>query len=410
MMARLRESRWVYILLSILLAIIFWFYVRASVDPPSTTTIHNVRVETTGTSVLTSQGLTISEVTPQVVELRVEAPTSVLTSLIRHRAGLYVVADVSRCIERENTVNYKPSWPESFDESKLTLLEKEPSTITVTVEKLYTRKFDVEFQLDGKVTEGYQMGTPAIEPAQVVINGPVEQVNQVAKVAAILKDSELDERFAGELPLTLLDSEGKPLTDLEVTLSAEKAYVVVPVVVTKEVPLTVNILPGGGATVDDAEVDIKPSSITVSGSQADLDALTEISLGGVELSKVLERKVIQLPINLDPSLNNESGNATAEVTITVEGLSTRTFSVENITTTEPQEGYTAQVVTQSLQVTVRGREEDLETIDASQLRVVADLSQATTLGGSRVPARVYLDSSSKVGVIGEYTVAVDISR
>jgi len=73
MMARLRESRWVYILLSILLAIIFWFYVRASVDPPSTTTIHNVRVETTGTSVLTSQGLTISEVTPQVVELRVEA-------------------------------------------------------------------------------------------------------------------------------------------------------------------------------------------------------------------------------------------------------------------------------------------------------------------------------------------------
>ena len=68
------------------------------------------------------------------------------------------------------------------------------------------------------------------------------------------------------------------------------------------------------------------------------------------------------------------------------------------------------MVTQSLQVTVRGREEDLETIDASQLRVVADLSQATTLGGSRVPARVYLDSSSKVGVIGEYTVAVDISR
>lgn len=408
-MGRLLEKKWVCVLLSIVLAIAFWVYVRASVDPTGTTSIHSVRVETTGTNVLASQGLTIADISPQTVELRVEGPASVRSDLLRYRNNLYVQVDVSRCVEGENTVKCRPVLPENVNTEKV-YTTQEPSTITVLVEKLYSQSFNVEFQLDGRVAKGYQMGTPAIEPAQVVINGPVEQVNQVAKVAAILKDSELDERFAGELPLTLLDSEGKPLTDLEVTLSAEKAYVVVPVVVTKEVPLTVNILPGGGATVDDAEVGIKPSSITVSGSQADLDALTEISLGGVELSKVLERKVIQLPINLDPSLNNESGNATAEVTITVEGLSTRTFSVENITTTEPQEGYTAQVVTQSLQVTVRGREEDLETIDASQLRVVADLSQATTLGGSRVPARVYLDSPSKVGVIGEYTVAVDISR
>ena len=66
-MGRLRESRWVFILLSILLAIVFWFYVRASVDPDGTTSVHNVRVEATGTNVLTSQGLTISGLSPQVV-------------------------------------------------------------------------------------------------------------------------------------------------------------------------------------------------------------------------------------------------------------------------------------------------------------------------------------------------------
>ena len=74
MMARLKESRWVYILLSILLAIVFWFYVRASVDPNGTATIHNVRVETTGNNVLASQGLAVSEISPQVVELQVEGP------------------------------------------------------------------------------------------------------------------------------------------------------------------------------------------------------------------------------------------------------------------------------------------------------------------------------------------------
>ena len=102
-----------------------------------------------------------------------------------------------------------------------------------TVEKLYTKTFNVEFQLSGKVDSRFQMGTPAIEPEQVIISGPVEQVNQVAKVAAILEDSNLDERFTGDLPLTLLDDEGNTLTGLDVTLSADTAYVVVPVVVTK---------------------------------------------------------------------------------------------------------------------------------------------------------------------------------
>ena len=82
--------------------------------------------------------------------------------------------------------------------------------------------------------------------------------------------------------------------------------------------------------------------------------------------------------------------------------------MENITTTPAPGGYQVNIVTQSVQVRVRGREEDLEQVDASQLRVVADLSKVTTLGGSRVPAQVYLNGISTVGVIGEYTVAVDI--
>ena len=223
MMARLRESRWVYVLLSILLAIIFWAYIRAAVDPNGTTQIHNVRVETTGTNILTSQGLTISDISPQVVELHVEGPNSARTRLIHGRNNLSVVVDVSRCVEGENVLRYKPSWPDNVNQEEVFLQDQEPPTITVTVEKLYTRTFDVEFQLNGKVDGKFQMGTPAIEPEQVIVSGPVEQVNQVARVAAILEDSNLDERFTGDLPLTLLDSEGNALTGLEVTLSADTA-------------------------------------------------------------------------------------------------------------------------------------------------------------------------------------------
>ena len=405
-MGKLLEKRWVCILLSVLLAIAFWAYVRAAVDPSGTINIHNVRVETTGANVLASQGLAVSEITPQVVELQVEGPTSARTNLLRNRSGLYVRVDVSSCVEGENTIRWREVWPEGVNTDDLTA---QRSTVTVTVEKLYSKTFDIRFRLEGNVAGEYQMGTPAIEPAEVVVSGPVEQVNQVDRVEAVLRTAELSERFAGDLELIPMDKQGKSLADLELTLSAETAYVVVPVVMMKEVPLTVNLLPGGGATGEDAKIDIDPPTIVVSGSEADLEGLEEISLGSISLSDVVGTNTFTRPIALDPSLTNESGLATATVTVTVEGLDTEVFAVNNIRTTNRPEGYTVNVVTQSVLVTVRGPAEDLANVDASQIMVVADLSDVTTLGASRVPAKVYLNGNSAVGVIGEYTIAVDIS-
>ena len=84
--------------------------------------------------------------------------------------------------------------------------------------------------------------------------------------------------------------------------------------------------------------------------------------------------------------------------------------MDNISLTDPPAGYRAQAVTQARQVTVRGRAEDLALIDASQLRIVADVSNVTSTGQISVPARVYLNSAGSVGVIGEYTIVVEVSR
>lgn len=410
MMGRLLEKRWVCILISLVLAVTLWLYIRATVDPTGVAVVHNVRVEVTGTSVLSSQGLTVADISPKVVELQVEAPTSVRTELLRYASGLYVQVDISRCVEGENTVRGKVIWPENFNEDGVNSHKLEPPTVTVTVEKLYTRTFDVGFRLDGRVAENYQMGTPAIEPEQVIASGPVEQVNQVAAVLAVLKDEELSERFAGDLPLTPVDKAGKPLEGLEITFNAGTAYVVVPVVKTKEVSLTVDLKPGGGATAEDAKLVIDPAKIVVSGSEADLEGLEEISLGSVNLSDVVGTKDFPFPVALDPSLTNESGLTTATVTVTVEGLDTEVFEVSNIRVINVPEGYTADIVTQSVLVTVRGPAEELARIDASQLQVVADPSGIPTLGNIRVPARVYLNGTSTVGVIGEYTISVNMSR
>ena len=51
-----------------------------------------------------------------------------------------------------------------------------------------------------------------------------------------------------------------------------------------------------------------------------------------------------------------------------------------------------------------------DNIDPSQIRIVVDMGEITTVGTYSVPAKVYLDTSDSVGVVGEYSVVVSISR
>ena len=413
MMEHIRESKWLNILMSVLLAVLFWLYVRAELDPSQTSWFYHVPVEITGSTVLTRQGLTVANLSQSTVDLRIEGPASVLDSLSRSRKDLSVTLDVSKCTEGENKLVYTPNWPVNINTDSIVTIDRDPETITVTVEKLYTSSFNVEFQLKGTVADGYQAGTPAINPETVVVSGPAEQVSRVKKVVAVLETEDLDQRFAGDLPLILLDENGEQITDAEVTLDSPTAYVVLPVVVVKDIPLTVNFQPGGGATIDDITYEINPKSLMVSGAESDMESLSEISLGSVDLSKVVGTNTFTFPIALDTSLENVTGSTSATVTVTVNGLDTRSFDVDNIQMVNIPDGYQVTLATQVRTVKVRGKQEDLNNIDASQLSIVADLSDVDFTGLYSVPAskvKVYLNADSSVGVIGDYTVVVNVSR
>ena len=411
MINRFRDAKWFYVVLSILLAVILWYYVRLEQDPQSSSWFYNVPVVQTGTNVLNQQNLTVAGLSHETVDLRVEAPASVLSSLNRSRKDITVTLDVSKCQQGENQVTYKANWPVSVSSESIALVRQSPSSITVTVDKLSTQSFDIDFQLMGKVAAGYHAGTAAINPEVVRVSGPVDQVSQISKVVAILVDEELDEQFAGDLPLTLLDGAGNVLTDLEVTLDVESVYVVLPVVVVKEIPLTVNFVLGGGVNEEsDYSYKIEPSSITVSGIKEDMEDLTEISLGSIDLSKIVGSNTVIKDIILDSSLENVTGVTSANVTVTINDLDTRTIEVENIRLSNQPEGYRVYAITQVKPVLLRGDAAALWQIDPSQLRIVADMSNYQSEGTYPVPVRVYLDADSSVGVIGEYSSVVSVEK
>ena len=175
--------------------------------------------------------------------------------------------------------------------------------------------------------------------------------------------------------------------------------------------MTVYVIPGGGATADDVNIDIEPKTIMVSGSDEDLENLDSISLGEINLSDVFGSLTQSMPIQLDSTLTNVSGITEANVTITIKGLTTKVLQVNNISFINKPAGYQANVVTQSCSVQIRGTKEAVEAVTSSQLRIVADLSEVELATGNQtIPVKVYLDGSSDVGVVGDYNIVVSITK
>ena len=184
-----------------------------------------------------------------------------------------------------------------------------------------------------------------------------------------------------------------------------------PVVKLKEVPLTVELIPGGGATGDDAQVQIEPESIMVSGDPDDLEGLKEIKLDPIELYNVYNKtNTLTRTINLSPVLTNVSGLTEAEVTVTIPDLVIRAIEVNNIEIINVPEPYIAEKVTLTSTIQIRGTQEAVDAILPSQLRIVADLKDINViLGGQTVPVKVYLASSDDVGVVGNYNISITVA-
>ena len=86
--------------------------------------------------------------------------------------------------------------------------------------------------------------------------------------------------------------------------------------------------------------------------------------------------------------------------------------MDNIELINIPEGYSADLVTQSRVVLVRGTQEELDQLFQSQIQIVADLSQLSSTGVGRqtVPATVNVTGGGSAGAVGRYSVVVNLTR
>jgi len=410
---KILDSKLLYALLAIAIAVGLWFYV-AAVENPDGKTDMTLPITFLNEDVLEEKGMMISAGHDQTVTLTLEGPWTMLAKLDQEKSRISLSVDVSKITSPGvQSMAYNISLPSGYA-SGVSVTNRDPGNVEFTVSRSIRKEIEVHGRFTGTLAEGYMQGEFSILPGTIRVSGVESEVNRIAYALVTVGGKELDTSFTGDLDFALVDAQGEELTDLSVTCSAQTVSVTMPVLKTADVPLSAKLIAGGGVTDINKYVThkIEPASITVSGTEDDLASIKEIILGEIRLADIIGRDTVEFEIPLNSDLENLSGITTATVTVTISGLETKVLEVDNIECIHVPNGFQAVPVTQSLQVLVRGPEEALDLVLAHNLRVVADLSEVNAAAGRyTVSVKVYVDGTRDVGVVGDdYKIVVDLSR
>ncbi len=423
---KILDSKALYMVLSIVLAFAAWLFVTSKDGTKDSERFANLPVEFSGEEILEERGLMIVNRDVKAT-ITVQAAPTVLAVLKREQPRLVAnVANIST--EDTHVVNYRVILPNGVKDTDVEIIYSGPgglggSAVSVEVAQALSRKVRIEGEFQGTVAEGYLAGDNddfRFDPAELVVSGRADLVNQVSHVKVIVSGDNLTETVSDAFPFQLIGASGDPL-ELDVNCDVDTIYTVFPIRATAEIPLKVNVVSGGGLSVNDITLSLSDKSITVAGSKEAVDALAgegELLLGTIDLAELDDNLAqnggdVTFAIPLADELENLSGITEVTATLRVnKRVETRTFQVTSrISTINAPEGWTPTIITQVL--AVRVPEVLLDELTEESIRVVADLKDINQAAGKyTVPATIYLDSAgtlSDVGVVTPRTYSVVVS-
>ena len=399
----LLSDRRIRLLLSLLGAVIAWMAVTIVVQPGTTTTIYNVPVDFTyDSAAYTSRGLSIVNAEEKTVNLKLSGDGYTIGSLsandfvvypdwssvrdsgekslrLQVRSQSTLLTGVSVSIDGDNTVDVV------FD-----VVEEKTLPIQVTTNYL-------------KIADGYILYGTDISKETVTLSGPSTELSQVETCTAEVTYTGLRfyTRSGGEVKFeyTTLETDS-----VEVTLQVYKLATL---------PVEVSFI--------NAPRDFDPSvlvyslskkTLNLAGPESQIDRLSTLSVGTIDLSTFALDKVYEMPIELPSGIRLLDNISSITVSFDSSRLETKTMNlpascvqVINLPST-----YTLTVETERLMnVTLCGPAGSLEALNPEQVVIEIDADDFyVAIGQQNIACRLYVPANDKIFALGSYVVQCKI--
>ena len=406
------NSRVFWMAISLLCSFAMWAYITNPNSSDFQQTFRGVQVEFSGQEkLLSDRSLSISDVDTQSVTVTLRGSRSNVGKL--RASDIKAVIDVSN-IKQPNDMTwaYELQYPEGTDVSDITVVSKSPETINFTVVKNATKTVSVKGSFEGEIAEGCVAEEFVFEPSTIVIEGPEETLAQIDHAWVSFGEGKIESTYSEEVGYKLMSESGAQISTKGLMLSTNVITATQPILKTKEVPLTVNLIQGGGVDEDDCTVTIAPKTLKIAGDTRLVDDINSIVLGNIDLASFQSSYTHTFAITLADEIQNLTGVTEANVTVEVRGTHTKTFTTDNISCKNVTNGYSATIDTKSIEITLRSKDTSaLDKVKPDDISVVVDLKDyGTTTGQVIASGTVYINGVENVGAVGDIRVSVTISK
>lgn len=403
------KNKIVTALLSVVIAFALWLYVITVVSPNSDKTYTNIPVTLQSEVVLQERGLMITTAELPDVTLQLEGNRADLDKL--NSSNITIAVDVSRIgTPGKHSLSYTPGFPGDIANNAITVLSRSPDTIIIEVENRISKNVPVDIHYTGTLSEDYMADkdNKVLDYETVNITGPESVVDQIAMARIEVDMDGRVESINEQFEYTLCNEKGEPVDAALVTTDAEVITLNLRIVRVKQLELTVNVIDGGGATKDTSAITIEPKIIRVSGSDNLLEGLENLELGTINLGEMQEDGVLTFPIKLPEGVTNETGVMEATVEVKFPDLDKKTLTVKDLKAINVPAGMAVDMITQMLEIQLRGPKEIIKDITAENITVEVDFANEQA-GTVSIKANIIIDVEG-VGAVGTYNITATLRK
>ncbi len=403
-------------ILSLLIAVVMWFFVMTVQDPDTQRTFYSLPVTYVGAEGFgPDKSFVIRAGSVPLADVVVRGSMNDLAKLDEMRDQIKVTCAIGNVTEGGAYVrDVNVVLPATLDKDVF-VVRKTPGTVTLNMEKVESEHVPIVVKLDVIKDADFDLGIPVCDPETLTVMGPASLLKTIKEARVTVEKDNADTTFTSAEKFVLVDHNDKEIVSKDLLCETTTVQVQVPVYKTKSVPLKLNLVEGAGLKTNNVEVKIEPESLRVKGDPVKLDELNVIVLDpAFDLAEMAGNTMtITRDVTVANGLTNMSEVTQAEITMTLKGVTSRAVGTTNIEIVNVPKEYTVEPVGKSLEVKLRGPTDSVNQIKPEDIQVTVDMSKqddrlAVGLFNAKVTVTIKGYNSVALLEPDKYKLSVDI--
>ena len=284
------KKGWLVMLLSLVIAVLFWGYVMAGLNPTRPKTVSGIPISITGTQDLLSRNLII-------VSGDSETATAVISAEITKHAALN--AGRVDCSVSVNTITKAGIYTLPVEVNVQSALGKyvsvAPASVTIVVDDLIDVDVPVQLRTVGTLPDSYGVYDSTLSRNLVNVRGARRYIEPIARAEAVVNISDRTEPFSGTVPLVFYNAANEEIKVETVTKQAPSVIANIKISAFTELPIHVNALLPDPEQYD-TDTTLSAKTVCVWGDPEDLRLLTQVETENLVITPDMVYKSISVAL------------------------------------------------------------------------------------------------------------------